>query len=172
MANTIDWGTAVSSTGVTLTVGTNTYVNLADASGYIDTMYDYAATWAALSADDQARALISATKAIDGLRLQGYKCSDTQALAFPRVLASPYPTSDHDHITYQDAVPQVVIDATCAEAAAIASGSTRDSLRADGVSEYSIGTLKEKLSGGRTPLKSREAVRLLRPYLLRAVPIR
>jgi len=162
--------TAITST-VTLTVGTNTYVNLADASGYIDTLYDYAATWAALSADAQARALISATKDIDGCRFSGYKCSDTQSLAFPRVIDTPYPTTDHDRYEVQESVPQAVINACCCEAAALVT-SNRDTLRAAGVSEYSIGSLREKLTGGAKALKSPRAIRLLKPYLLGAVPVR
>jgi len=162
--------TAITST-VSLVVGTNTYVNLSDASGYIDTLYDYAATWATLDADDQARALISATKDIDGLRLKGYKSDDAQALAFPRVLSTPYPQTDHNRLTHQATVPQAVIDACCCEAAALVSTS-RDTLRADGVSEYAIGSLREKLTGGARPLKSREALRLLKPYIIGAVPIR
>jgi hypothetical protein len=163
--------TPITSPTLSLVVGTNTYVNLADASGYIDTLYDYATTWAALDAEDQARALISATKDIDGLRLKGYKSDDAQALAFPRVLSTPYPQTDHNRLTHQATVPQAVIDACCCEAAALVSTS-RDTLRADGVSEYAIGSLREKLTGGARPLKSREALRLLKPYIIGAVPIR
>jgi hypothetical protein len=159
-------------TTVTVTVGTNSYASVATADAFLATDYALATAWDALTADEKARALVTATRHIDGLRLIGYKAVDTQALAFPRTFATPYhcPTCDDDY-TVQATVPQAVIDATCMEAASLISDG-RDALRADGVSEYTIGSLHEKLSGGARALRSKDALRLLKPYVMVAVPIR
>lgn len=154
--------TPVATASVTLTVGTNSYIDVGGATDYI-TNIDGGAAWLALSADDKARRLISATFRIDGLRLKGYKAEDGQALAFPRKYGS-------NTMSDQESVPDAVKYAVCEEAVASVNGG-RGSLALDGVSEYTIGSLHEKLTGGRRALASDAALRFMKPYLAGAVAV-
>ena len=74
---------------ITLTVGTNTYISAADAEIYFDTRL-FADTWTAASADDKAKALIMATKALDRLTLKGRK-KDTTRVGIPSLLFLRHP---------------------------------------------------------------------------------
>ena len=61
----------------------NSYLSVADG----DTIAEYrlgTLAWSSATADDKARALISATSALDQLSWIGTRASDTQALAWPR----------------------------------------------------------------------------------------
>ena len=61
----------------------NSYVTLADADAYFETVPD-STDWASKSTDQKNRALISATRWIDVLSFYGKRCSETQALKWPR----------------------------------------------------------------------------------------
>ena len=61
----------------------NSYVTLADADAYFETVPDFT-DWASKSTDQKNRALISATRWIDVLSFYGKRCSETQALKWPR----------------------------------------------------------------------------------------
>lgn len=61
----------------------NSYVTLADADTYFETVPDNT-TWANKTTDAQNRAIISATRWIDSLSFYGDRCTDTQALKWPR----------------------------------------------------------------------------------------
>jgi hypothetical protein len=61
----------------------NSYVTLAGADAYFETAPD-SATWTNKSTDQRNRALISATRWIDSLSFYGNRCTDTQALKWPR----------------------------------------------------------------------------------------
>ena len=61
----------------------NSYVTLADADAYFETVPD-STDWVSKSTDQKNRALISATRWIDVLSFYGKRCSDTQALKWPR----------------------------------------------------------------------------------------
>jgi hypothetical protein len=61
----------------------NSYVTLADADAYFETTPD-ATNWDDKTDDQKNRALISATRWIDALSFYGKRCSETQALKWPR----------------------------------------------------------------------------------------
>ena len=61
----------------------NSYVTLAEADTYFETVPD-SSTWTDKTDDQKNRALISATRWIDALSFYGDRCSETQALKWPR----------------------------------------------------------------------------------------
>lgn len=61
----------------------NSYVTLAAANTYFETVPD-STTWTNKTDDQKNRALISATRWIDALSFYGDRCTDTQALKWPR----------------------------------------------------------------------------------------
>jgi hypothetical protein len=61
----------------------NSYVTLADADAYFETTPD-STNWDDKTNDQKNRALISATRWIDALSFYGARCSETQALKWPR----------------------------------------------------------------------------------------
>jgi hypothetical protein len=61
----------------------NSYVTLAEANTYFETVPD-SATWINKTNDQKNRALISATRWIDALSFYGNRCTETQALKWPR----------------------------------------------------------------------------------------
>jgi len=61
----------------------NSYVTLADADAYFETTPD-STTWDDKTDDQKNRALITATRWIDALSFYGKRCSETQALKWPR----------------------------------------------------------------------------------------
>jgi len=61
----------------------NSYVTLAEANIYFETVPD-SSTWTNKSDDNKNRALIAATRWIDSLVFYGDRCDNGQALKFPR----------------------------------------------------------------------------------------
>ena len=61
----------------------NSYVTLAEANTYFETVPD-SSTWTNKTDDQKNRALISATRWIDGLNFYGDRCDEDQALKWPR----------------------------------------------------------------------------------------
>jgi len=61
----------------------NSYVTLADANAYFETVPD-SSTWTNKTDDQKNRALISATRWIDSLNYYGDRCDEDQALKWPR----------------------------------------------------------------------------------------
>jgi len=61
----------------------NSYVTLVDADAYFETVPD-STTWTDKTNDQRNRALISATRWIDALSFYGDRCTETQALKWPR----------------------------------------------------------------------------------------
>jgi hypothetical protein len=61
----------------------NSYVTLAEANTYFETVPD-STTWINKTNDQKNRALISATRWIDALSFYGNRCTETQALKWPR----------------------------------------------------------------------------------------
>lgn len=168
---------------VAVTVGTNSYITLADATTYFKDRL-YAAEWTNASADDKARALIMATKRIDSLVLRGIKSVNTQTLQFPRAIFSDYLFYFYDekqinflnpygYYVVEAEVSQLVKDACCEEALGILkdyqSAEQRKNLQEQGVKSVSIGNVSETYGSGRngtTKLLSNDAQMLMKPYLL------
>lgn len=167
---------------VTVTVGTNSYISVADCTTYMGNRL-YATAWTGAVADDMAKALIMATKAIDRQVLKGRKYLDTQALAFPRCYTvdplAPSVYTGALELTWENgwycetAVPQVVKDACCEEALALLDrgDSKRRLLQQQGVKSFSLGSMSESYTGSGRGLISQEAREFLRPYLGGAVAI-
>jgi hypothetical protein len=61
----------------------NSYVTLAAANTYFETVPD-SSTWIDKTDDQKNRSLISATRWIDALTFYGDRCTETQALKWPR----------------------------------------------------------------------------------------
>jgi len=61
----------------------NSYVTLADAEAYFETVPS-SSNWDDKTDDQKNRALISATRWIDALSFYGNRCTETQALKWPR----------------------------------------------------------------------------------------
>ena len=61
----------------------NSYVTLAGANAYFETVPE-SSTWTNKTDDQKNRALISATRWIDSLSFYGDRCTETQALKWPR----------------------------------------------------------------------------------------
>ena len=61
----------------------NSYVTLAEANTYFETVPD-STTWDNKTDDQKKRALISATRWIDSLNFYGDRCDEDQALKWPR----------------------------------------------------------------------------------------
>jgi hypothetical protein len=171
-----------------ITVGTDTYISVADATTYISENYfateDKYIAWAALSAGDKEISLRRACRKIDRQRFQGLKAVSTQALEFPRAIKTDYWLSDYPtlNIYYdsgyvvQSEVPDSVKYAQIEEAVSMVSGtSDRVKLQKEGVTSFSIGNLSESYSSGKSSenysLVSEEAKELLKVWILRSVPI-
>lgn len=176
MGNTITDGEPISST-ITLTVGTNTYVSLADAETYFVSRLN-ASDWASATDDEKAQALILATQNIDGLFLKGEKYDHDQTLQFPR----SYPVKDApirrdfgniDGTYSETSITSDVERLVCEEALALLGGWTavRAQLVAQGVTSFSIGNHSETLSegSGGLSLVSGQATKLARPYIVSSV---
>jgi hypothetical protein len=170
---------------VDIAVGTNSYISAADASSYFNERL-YAEAWGNSNADDQARALIAATKRIDRQMLRGKKAVPTQTLEFPRALYRDDPYGygrDNAFIgnlaecvyesgwVMETAISSAVKEATCEEALAIlsrgAEANQRAQLQSQGVKSFSLGSLSETYRTGASAerLISNEAIQLLQPYL-------
>jgi len=61
----------------------NSFVTLAAADAYFESVPD-STTWVAKTTDQKNRALISSTRWIDSLSFYGDRCTETQALKWPR----------------------------------------------------------------------------------------
>lgn len=131
---------------VITTVGgatSNSYLSVADATALLDLRLGSSA-WTDANTDDKGRALIMATKDIDGNRFSGYPIASDQALEWPRNIQ-------------KEALDQIPVDVkqACAEQAlwvlqnaSTGGRSDRQQLQSQGVSSYTIGNLSETFSGG------------------------
>jgi len=175
-----------------ITVGTDTYISLSDATAYVNatnisTSTNYI-TWTALTDGNKEVYLKLATKKIDRQYLRGIKSITTQTLEFPRALQTDYRRQDYPNLNIlldgewfiEIAVDQRVKDAQVEEALSIAvNGGTankRAELQAQGVTEFSLGKLSEKYDNGTnttgsTKLLSVNAQELLRYYILGGVAL-
>lgn len=122
----------------------NSYLSVAAATELLDARLGSGA-WASADPDDQARALIMATRDIDSNRFRGYKVAYDQALQFPR-------TDQPD--TPPDQIPQDVLLACaeqalwCIQNAGTGGRSDRQKLQSQGVTQYTVGNLSETFRGG------------------------
>ena len=141
----------------------NSYLSVADAGTLLNNRLGIDA-WTAASTDDKGRALIMATMEIDSLPLSGFKMSSTQALMFPRTT----------QVEATDQIPVQIQRACAAQAlwalqhSATGGRSERQQLIAEGVTQYTIGSLSENLRGaGAAANLCGEAQRHLRGWISR-----
>jgi hypothetical protein len=166
-----------------LTVGTNSYISLADAATYFAARLGSTA-WTAATEAQRTAALLTAAKAIDRQRYMGTKTATTQAQQFPRT-----GLCTHDKVDVPPtSVPGDVRDAQCEEALARlvllgyeAQLSTAQATALSGIKREKIGDAEvEYFDPGQNPatlhrpemlaeptLLSPVAIRLLAPYFLR-----
>jgi hypothetical protein len=142
-----------------VTVGTNSYVTLAEAETYMASRIGTAA-WDDANQSERTAALLMATRRIESMRFRGIKYLETQTMEFPRVMWGQGQTRySEEHERYSemsklagwmgdDEVPQSVKDAQCEEALAIVSTAgdeiDRISMQSQGVTAVRIGEFYEK----------------------------
>jgi len=174
---------------VTITIGINSYVYVADADTYFATRL-YSDAWTSATADNKAIALIMAAAKIDRQRLRGQTANYDQTLKFPRAfyLGNRYNRKyglTIDNVRgagwyVEQEVSKEVIQATCEEAlklldiAIVVEAEKRSQLKSQGVKRFSLSSLSEDYTTGAATtekLLSLEAKQLLKRYLVGAVPI-
>ena len=148
-----------------ITVGTDTYVTIADADAYLALHYvstdAQLLAWSILSDTDKEIYLRNATQAIDKMPYPGIKSVSTQALAFPREKVPSFPPrrdypmyysyfSDYWFVN-QD-VPDEVKFAQIEEALELASPGVASGIKnrtLDGIQSFREGDYQEtRISGG------------------------
>lgn len=150
-----------------ITVGTDSYISLADAETYFAGRL-HSDAWDSASELDKEKALKTATKRIDMLSFRGRPVDTEQALAFPR-----YILGDSGYLFTVD-ITQKLEDATCEEAIALLEQTDfdlkREKMKEAGVTSVSAGDSSESYSerdkGFR--LLSPYAQKLISPYLQKA----
>ena len=156
-----------------MTVGTDTYITLADAETYIlaHVLSTKRTAWAALSDSDKEILLMEAAQTIDSMPLQGERLTEAQKMEFPRVKYSNvrelWPSA---RISYD--VPDAVKYAQV-EIAVDAAGGTSDriEMQRQGVKSYSISKLSETFTGGAQSIVSHKAREFLKGWMAGSVRI-
>jgi len=179
-----------------ITVGTDTYISLADADTYMSNNYVSTSTefttWNALTDGDKEIHLKNATKRIDRQILRGIKAVDSQTLEFPRALKRNcnyhYDTNvvgvnvgRYDNYVVETEVSQRVKDAQVEEAMTLSvegsSINNRAKLQQQGVKSFTLGDLSETYGSGlsssynSTQFISNTAKELMKYYLAGGVSI-
>ncbi len=172
-----------------ITVGTDTYVTVAEADTYISNNFvstdTNRITWEALATSDKEIYLKNSTKRLDRQILRGVKAVDSQALEFPRAIKSYLHNWDrpvygvnanrtYDYVVESE-VSQKVKDAQVEEAVSLSVNGGNVNKRADlinqGVKKFKLGDLEEEYGAGRasgfndTTLLSTTAIQLMKYYL-------
>lgn len=169
-----------------LTVGTDTYLTVEDATAYVTahypTTHERAIAWAALSDGDKEINLRRAAQIIDRQPFVGIKAVSNQAMAFPRAILTDYSRRDlpilNTHFDsdwlVQSETPAEIGYAQTEIALVGATGAPkRLELQQQGVTSFSLGKLSESYGGGSgaSRLLSYEAKELLAPYIAGSVRI-
>lgn len=119
-----------------ITVGTDTYISVADATTYLSMSINGAA-WTAASTQLKEQALVTATRMLDRQRWVGTKTDSAQALDWPRT--GVY--NEEGDLLDPDVVPQFILDATCELALALI-------LKPSLMNEYDANTNIKRLKAG------------------------
>lgn len=105
--------TLIKETGAGL-ANANAYADVIDGDAYYDG-HLYATAWTAATLANKEKALVMATRLIDGqYQFNGVKANETQALQWPRAGCRD-PDMEADWV-WGDVVPKAVRDATCEQA--------------------------------------------------------
>ncbi len=137
----------------------NSYVTVATADTRLDES-PQAATWAGLTTDAKARALMAATRELDTLPWVGWRYTNTQALSWPRRFAvNPDRAYDEDDeaLLYfgADEIPARVVEATCRLALVFAVAGTEDLVKVDadaGLVAKTIGPISKTFATATRPV--------------------
>ena len=144
-------------TETTITVGENSYIDIAGADEYFAGRL-HTESWGQADDSTKEKALKQATRQIDRQPLRGRKSDREQTLAFPR-----YPDTE---------IPKEVQEACCEEALSLLErgNSQRRKLQQEGIQSFTLGNMSETYTAGAgRDLLSQEAKELLRPWLLGGV---
>jgi hypothetical protein len=168
-----------------LTVGTDTYISLADADTYLSAHYittdSKLVAWNALTDANCEILLRKAAQILERTPVVGIKVSDTQTMQFPRAIPTTVwrnmlrveniNIQFRDRYYIQTEVPDAVKYAQCEIAIDLVSPSDRVKLQREGVKSFSIDGLSESYGSGRMSRLPFEAKELLKPYALGGAPI-
>lgn len=168
---------------MTITVGTDTYVTVADADTYVSLNYlsteAKSVAWDTLSDGDKEILLRRATQSIEVLKYPGLKFDSSQTLTFPRQKLPQLPVRRElvycdwwfdtfgfacpfsDVWTSTGDVPDAVKNAEIEEALEIASPSAGSSIRnrkQKGVTSVKIGNFSENFQPGATSISNMASV--------------
>lgn len=162
---------------LTLTVGVDSYVTLAETTTAIVSQFN-TQSWDNASDNDRIRAILQATKNIDSLRLQGVKLDLTQTLEFPRYYPNTNPSCYMGY--YASGVPDKVKLAVYQEVLAVLNDVTnpatnmRLTLQQQGVTRIVTGDAEEQYNGSGASsdqLLSPSARTLMRQYIAHTTKI-
>lgn len=172
---------------MTITVGTDTYVTLVEATAYIDNYYattdaQYMA-WSAASDANKEVYLRNATRSLERLFFVGRKYADNQTLSFPRVTPQPFPNRRLEgsapacspYYLGDGNIPSAIKYAQIEEALELASptaATTKQSQMSGAVSRVQIGHFSEsyntRSTSGNSPqtvLRSVKAQEYVQPFV-------
>lgn len=148
---------------MTITVGTDTYISIADADTYVDLFYLSAdakkVAWDLLSDEDKEIHLRRATQSLESVKYPGLKQEENQALSFPRQsialipLRRNYSYSEYWSDLWLEStdVPDDVKFAEVEEALEMASPSSDSGRKAtltSGLKSWSLGKWSQTVNGG------------------------
>lgn len=119
----------------------NSYANAADGDAYHEA-HLYATAWTAATLTDKEKALVMATRLIDAeYQFNGTKTNDAQALQWPREdCHDPDADGWSGGMVASDAVPKVVVDATCEMARELLITDRTASAAGEGLKYFNDGT--------------------------------
>jgi hypothetical protein len=143
---------------LSIAVGTNSYISLADAETYVERLYGPRRdAWDAAATATKNSLLAQATLDIDSQLWRGYKSDEDQALEFPR---DGWATTDDEYT--------LVEQATVEQALYLLSygQECREAMAAQGVASASVGGVHETLNPGGPSALAPRARRLLRQWAI------
>lgn len=156
---------------MSITVGTNSYVTIADADTYISGHYRSNNTdkkrWDELEEEDKEVCLVNACELIEVLPFQGRKALSTQTMQFPRLPMQYCHTEEGTPANVKQAQIELALYLSNDEAQADAE--QRKALQTQGVKSFSVGKLSEAYATD-TSIKSAaylctKCMDKLKPYL-------
>lgn len=140
-------------------VNANSYISVADASGYFSLSYNRTA-WADVSTRDKEKSLAEATRLLDlFVQWKGYIASTTQRLRWPRTSVI-----DVDGRTVDsESIPQAIKDATCELAYSILSNDGFD-ISENPVDKVKVGSISVDFDIGQKSVGFPKVVRDMVAY--------
>ena len=147
-------------------VDANAYANAADGDAYHEG-HLYASAWTAATTPNKEKALVMATRLIDGqFQFEGVKVSDAQALQWPREGCHDPDADGWNGGTVADnVVPKGVVEATCEMARELLVADRTAAPAGEGLKYQNVGTTQTGYDkSDRRPVISRVAQAMLAKY--------